>query len=586
MATGKLSFQSLDYLESKKAETLEMLEAVSPAIESIMPKKVENPKAKEQEKKKSTKLVMGEEVDAEAVDNMIKSEEEMKALIDTIGEDADRKRHMEAIASLSQLINYFIYLGFIGMIVFYNQDNDVAYKATHTLDQQLLLVDLDTNVQFADIMSVGNVYQWIDRVFLPTAYSNEFYNGKVFGLNQGDTANYQGYFLNEVQMTLGKTRLRQVRSTDTCKVPSAFRYRGPTYEDSPNLGTGKTYGTSGTLVSNLAGLGLRYEPEEPEDGNGIEKCFPGYQDAFNDMCGHCPSVKGDCPLSQHYVTTQTDKSRLKSTFLLDCPINEPETGPNATSVPTWRYKYWSDGPGWTSTASGISYPPGGYLEDLPLGAEPAQQRLQELIDMNWIDEYTRALFVDITFYSAQVDIFVHAKFAFEFSTTGSVIPSANIEAQNLIGELRAVKWITKLWGSPGDTVGGMPGNELTRFITFCFEIILYLIVFQYLMNASDEIVKAGSFRNFCLDIFNCMDVGNLALFLMVIVYRFAFMLQASTLDYQVYWNKQKEDAVYGYKYYELQEPDDTGYDEYFRVGGCGSLYRAMKVGFRSLALHC
>ena len=28
---------------------------------------------------------------------------------------------MEAIASLSQLINYFIYLGFIGMIVFYNQ---------------------------------------------------------------------------------------------------------------------------------------------------------------------------------------------------------------------------------------------------------------------------------------------------------------------------------------------------------------------------------------------------------------------------------------------------------------------------------
>ena len=42
-------------------------------------------------------------------------------MIDSIGEDADRKRHMDAIASLSQLINYFIYLGFIGMIVFYNQ---------------------------------------------------------------------------------------------------------------------------------------------------------------------------------------------------------------------------------------------------------------------------------------------------------------------------------------------------------------------------------------------------------------------------------------------------------------------------------
>ena len=31
------------------------------------------------------------------------------------------------------------------------------------------------------------------------------------------------------------------------------------------------------------------------------------------------------------------------------------------------------------------------LQDLPLGIEPGQQRLQELIDMGWIDEYTRAL---------------------------------------------------------------------------------------------------------------------------------------------------------------------------------------------------
>ena len=77
----------------------------------------------------------------------------------------------------------------------------MAYKATHTLDQQLLEVDLDVNVQFADIMSPGQAYQWIDRVLLPTAYSNEFYNGKVFGLNKGDTANYQGYYLNEVQVS-------------------------------------------------------------------------------------------------------------------------------------------------------------------------------------------------------------------------------------------------------------------------------------------------------------------------------------------------------------------------------------------------
>ena len=39
MAAGKLSYQSLDYLESKKEKTLEMLEFVSPAMESLMPSK-------------------------------------------------------------------------------------------------------------------------------------------------------------------------------------------------------------------------------------------------------------------------------------------------------------------------------------------------------------------------------------------------------------------------------------------------------------------------------------------------------------------------------------------------------------------
>ena len=41
MATGKLSYHSLDYLESKKADTLAMLETISPAMESLMPKKEE-----------------------------------------------------------------------------------------------------------------------------------------------------------------------------------------------------------------------------------------------------------------------------------------------------------------------------------------------------------------------------------------------------------------------------------------------------------------------------------------------------------------------------------------------------------------
>ena len=62
----------------------------------------------------------------------------------------------------------------------------------------------------------------------------------------------------------------------------------------------------------------------------------------------------------------------------------------------------SDGGPWTSPTTRTKYPQGGFIEDLPIGVSKSIKRIEELQDFGWVDDNTRALFVDVSFYNAQV----------------------------------------------------------------------------------------------------------------------------------------------------------------------------------------
>lgn len=78
----------------------------------------------------------------------------------------------------------------------------------------------------------------------------------------------------------------------------------------------------------------------------------------------------------------------------------------------------------TSSTTGITYPPNGYVIDLPSLPGQAVQTVNDLQEYDWIDHRTSAVIAEINTYHSSTNTFVTDQFLFEFTSVGfSVIPS-------------------------------------------------------------------------------------------------------------------------------------------------------------------
>ncbi|XP_070543336.1 polycystin family receptor for egg jelly-like isoform X3 [Ptychodera flava] len=66
------------------------------------------------------------------------------------------------------------------------------------------------------------------------------------------------------------------------------------------------------------------------------------------------------------------------------------------------------------------YSRGGYIADLGSSAEDALRVIEEITESQWFDHNTRAVFVELTVYNAQSNLFSVVTLLFEYSSTGSV----------------------------------------------------------------------------------------------------------------------------------------------------------------------
>ncbi|XP_067134353.1 polycystin family receptor for egg jelly-like [Centruroides vittatus] len=76
------------------------------------------------------------------------------------------------------------------------------------------------------------------------------------------------------------------------------------------------------------------------------------------------------------------------------------------------------------------YSGNGYVALLGRRRKSSRSKLKHLLDRNWIDSRTRAIFVDVTTYNANNNIFNSINLIFEISGIGNVIPSYNIRTSN------------------------------------------------------------------------------------------------------------------------------------------------------------
>ncbi|XP_067928142.1 polycystin-2-like, partial [Watersipora subatra] len=73
------------------------------------------------------------------------------------------------------------------------------------------------------------------------------------------------------------------------------------------------------------------------------------------------------------------------------------------------------------------YEGGGYAHSLGKTQLKASKQIDYLIENNWIDEKTRAIFVEFTTYNNQLNLFSVSYIVFEMATTGAFYPKFDVK---------------------------------------------------------------------------------------------------------------------------------------------------------------
>jgi polycystin 1L2 len=107
---------------------------------------------------------------------------------------------------------------------------------------------------------------------------------------------------------------------------------------------------------------------------------------------------------------------------------------NSTSVrnATWRkiygafsYRHSADLDSLPFAAQYATYMGGGYVFDITprQNALAIQEQLSLLQDQNWVDENTRAVFIEFTLFNPNINLFAYCTISFEFLSTGNIVKS-------------------------------------------------------------------------------------------------------------------------------------------------------------------
>ena len=156
------------------------------------------------------------------------------------------------------------------------------------------------------------------------------------------------------------------------------------------------------------------------------------------------------------------------------------------------------------------YPDDGFVVDLAKDRGNATAQLMALKNNHFLDLQSRLLAAEFSVYNANLNLFSVIRIAFEFPASGGAVPFA---------QFRTVKLLRYL-------------SSTDYFVLVC-EILLGCLVFLYIYEEIMEIVNAccrfktspgddehRGWRAYVLDdLWNAVDVLNLSLFLVVIIFR-------------------------------------------------------------------
>ncbi len=400
------------------------------------------------------------------------------------------------IEVLISMITHVFFLAIFCTAIFIRLDLEQPYRMQYAMKEVLLDTEIVplSNVFFEDIMNIDQIFAFASNVLVPSVYQQSFsYSGLQY---PGAPAppdlpvpgdDYFPYFFGDSSITIGTVRVRQVRSkSEPC-----------------------THANSTSFLSLLGECHSFYEFGRTDDKGALYT-------VDDDGLPLPPPTHAPTPAAT--LPTSTDQEDLP----------KPEHGTRGyyaggIEIPSNFFPYKSsaklndDGP-WQSPITLVTYDAGGYVDDLPLGVDPAKERLQQLFNMNFIDKGTRALFFDYTLYCPNNDQFLSARVSFEFLPSGAIVPFTELIPAALLTDVRAFE---------------QDNSSTIDLVQVIFEFVLYVLIIAYLTRASDDIAQYESFYHYLLNPWNTLDMLNVMCFLAVIAIRVFWMILAAKFQYGV-----------------------------------------------------
>jgi len=380
--------------------------------------------------------------------------------------------------------------------------------------EPLLQNEIYANVFFENAMNADQMYQVLKQLMIPHTFASKYWSGKVFSPNDKQRAR-RAEQLRRVDGRTGRARVApRTRGGPRASTPSVdpqcprYKYRAQ-YTSETLLALGRV---------RLRTLRVR------DDACDLPRFLRDYYEesaptAYEDKGGEGARA----PCFGGYAAEHQDED--------DWTLEDPETGDELNL----KYKAYSDGRAWESPFSKVWYGEGGQVYDLEIGKWQATANLEALRRAGFVDNRTRCVFADMTWYNPNVDMFTNARVAFEFLPSGKMHPTLSVDSAPLLYDARALN---------------MDGYGFSDLCAVLMEFALYGGAIWFLARVSEDVTDYASLKGYLSVGWNVMDVLSVACFLVVMVLRAMWMLRMmsdSVNEYEehILTDEHADDAVEG-----------------------------------------
>lgn len=204
--------------------------------------------------------------------------------------------------------------------------------------------------------------------------------------------------------------------------------------------------------------------------------------------------------SVSYISGSCEVQEIMSSFIESCnakyDILNEETGDwgpfwtplafNETAPYEFTYRTATELEGYPYLATHALYGGGGYVFQLRGSLPDMLDKLQSVEAMGWLDRHTRAVFVEMTVYNAQVNLFAIITMVCEMTPTGGVFPMWRVEPVNLL-----------VYDSDG------------ALFTIICQVLFLLFVFAFMVKEIRNLRKEG--KQYFLHFWNWVEISIIGL---------------------------------------------------------------------------